>query len=377
MSSSKSALEWNSSVSLNYRQSLPENPFITNTHTNALTQSRSVPHVGKSNWGASQTQPINLISTSRKSISKPPEITLLNDTTFQQSFWNDAQIQSSNSLISGSSNWDPIKFSSLSNTSYRKSVCNEAWVDSHNITSTRKNSENNNNLNRNRSYSNNATVKLDQLAEIEAGGPELDSVNSDPKLATQWMSSRQKMSSFYIIATCIFISIVVGTALGIFIHVPTEAATSTQTSETCDFYLINFIKFNILYEKLQQLLQQPQPLQQQPALQARALVQVQQAPPVLPVLQAPRVQPALQLQLVLPLPLPLVLPLPLQPVLPLPPALQVPQVQLALQAHPRLALRLVLQVPRVQLALQAHPRLVLRLVLLVPRVQQALLVLPA
>ncbi|CAF4522900.1 unnamed protein product [Rotaria socialis] len=234
MSSSKSALEWNSSVSLNYRQFLPENAFITNTHTNALTQSHSVPHVGKSNWGASQAQPISLISTSRKSICKPPEITLLNDTTFQQSSWNDAQIQSSNSLISGSSNWDPRKVSSLSNNFCWKSVYYEAWVDSHNISSTRKNSDSNNNLNRNRSDSTNATVKLDQLAEIESHGPEffelLDSVNSDPKLATEWISSRQKMSSFYIIATCIFISIVVGTALGIFIRVPTEAATSKHIS---------------------------------------------------------------------------------------------------------------------------------------------------
>ncbi|CAF5180193.1 unnamed protein product, partial [Rotaria magnacalcarata] len=40
------------------------------------------------------------------------------------------------------------------------------------------------------------------------------------------------MICFSIVATCLFISIVLGTVLGILIYIPTGAITSTQTTTT-------------------------------------------------------------------------------------------------------------------------------------------------
>ncbi|CAM4957236.1 unnamed protein product [Rotaria socialis] len=231
MSSNENALKLDSFVSLSYRRSVPESSFFTNTYSNTLTQYHSAPYVGKSNWDVSQLQSVGLISTTRNSVCNQPEIHSLNDSSLEQNSWNEQQYQSSNNLIRRTSNWDPIEFSSSTNDFHRKSVWDEAWIHSDNISSTRQSFEHND-LNRNRTDSNNATLKLDKTKEIEVSNPGINSVELDQKLATIGKGSGKKIIGFYIIVTWLFMSIVLGTILGIFIHATTEAPTSTQTTTT-------------------------------------------------------------------------------------------------------------------------------------------------
>ncbi|CAM4786791.1 unnamed protein product [Rotaria magnacalcarata] len=231
MSSNENARKLDSFVSLSHRRSVPENSFFTNTYPNTLTQYHSVPYVGISNWDVSQLQSIGLISTTRTSICNQPEIHLLNDSSLEQNSWIEQHNQSSNNLIRRISNWDPTEFSSSTDDFHRKSVWDEAWIHSDNISSTRQSFEHSN-LNRNRTDSNNTTLKLDHAKEIKVSNPGIDSVELDQKLTTIGKGSGKKIIGFYIIVTWLFMSIVLGTILGIFIHARTEAPTSTQTTTT-------------------------------------------------------------------------------------------------------------------------------------------------
>ncbi|CAF2197069.1 unnamed protein product [Rotaria magnacalcarata] len=224
-------LESNSSGPSDFRQSFPENSFVTNIHPKIQTQSHSVPNIGKSMRNSLQFQPLGLTSTSRISVWDQPETNLSGDLSMQRNLWNEPETHSSNNLIIRSSNWNPIEFPSSSNDFHRTSVWDEAWIHSHNISSNNKSGQYDN-LNGNRSYSNGAAMTLNQTNKIEASSPELDNVESDQILATKCINSRRRMICFSIVATCLFISIVLGTVLGILIYIPTGAITSTQTTTT-------------------------------------------------------------------------------------------------------------------------------------------------
>ncbi|CAF4791916.1 unnamed protein product [Rotaria socialis] len=200
-------------------------------YPNIQTHSQSVPNIGKSMQNSLQFQALGLTSTNRISVWDQPETNLFGDLAMQRNLRNEPETQSSNNLINSSSNWNPIEFSSSSNGLHRTNVWDEAWIHSHNISSNNKSGQYDN-LNGNRSYSNGAAMKLNQTNKIGASSPELDNVESDQILATKCINSRRRMIGFFIVATCLFVSIVLGTVLGILIYIPTGAIASTQTTIT-------------------------------------------------------------------------------------------------------------------------------------------------